>query len=377
MPKLKLMQITHDLAIGGLQQIVVNLCRTIDRDRFAVSVLCLRSLGEFAPVVRAMGIEVLLLPQKPGRVDYLSFLKVAKILRERNIDIIHTHNTQPLIDGTLGALMSGVKTIVHTDHGRQFPDKKRYMAAERVMSQFVYRIVGVSEPTSRDLITHEKIAPHKVMTIHNGIDVDAFAVNIDRQAMKRSLGIAKKGPVIGLGARLSAEKGITYLLKAMPALIRKHPDITLLIAGTGDAAPALMDETSALGIADHVVFAGPRLDMPNVLKVLDLYVLPSLREGLPTVLLEAMAAGCPLVATNVGGNAMAVRHGENGSLVAAQSPEALAAEILSLLGSTQTMSRYAEAGLRTVRERFSAAVMTARYQTLYLREEASPAGTLQ
>src|SRR5512139_4112376 len=146
MKKVRLMQITHDLAIGGLQQVIVNLCRTIDRERFDVSVLSLRHLGEFVPIVEKLGIEVVLLPQKQNSIDYLSFLKVAKILRAKKIDVIHTHNTQPLIDGTLGALLAGVKTIVHTDHSREFPDKRRYMFAEWLLSHFVYKMVGVSKP---------------------------------------------------------------------------------------------------------------------------------------------------------------------------------------------------------------------------------------
>ena len=117
------MIITHDLAIGGLQQVVVNLCRTINRDKFDVSVLCLRTLGEFVPEVEKLGIKVFFLPQKKG-TDYFSFLGVAKILRREKIEVIHTHNTQPFIDGTIGALLSGVKTIVHTDHARSFPIKE-------------------------------------------------------------------------------------------------------------------------------------------------------------------------------------------------------------------------------------------------------------
>ncbi len=367
MKKIRLMQITHDLAIGGLQKVVVNLCRTIDRQRFDVSVLCLRSLGEFVPEIEKMGIEVILLPQKRDGVDYLSFLKVAKILRDRKINVIHTHNTQPLVDGTLGAVLAGVKTIVHSDHSRQFPDKKRYMFAEWLMSHFVYRMVGVSYPTSNDLIKYEKISPRKISTVLNGIDMSYFDVPIDKQAKKHELGITGSGPVIGLGARLSKEKGITFLLRAMPILIRQYPDIRLVIAGKGDAEDDLRRETQDLGIEKNVLFIGPRLDMPEVLKVLDLYVLPSLREGLPTVLLEAMAAGCPIVATKVGGNSMAVMHGENGSLVEARNPDVLAAEICRILGDKKVMDKYSMKGREVVCKRFTAETMTAQYQKLYLR----------
>lgn len=363
------MQITHDLAIGGLQQVIVNLCRTIDRERFDISVLCLRHLGEFVPIVEKLGIEVVLLPQKQSGVDYLSFLKVAKLLREKKIDVIHTHNTQPLIDGTLGALLAGVKTIVHTDHSREFPDKRRYMFAEWLLSHFVYKMVGVSKPTSRDLVTYERISPRKVVTVLNGIDGSNFSVTVDKQKKRRELGITGEGPVIGLGVRLSEEKGVAYLLRAMPEIIKRYPDINLVIAGKGASEKDLKREAADLGIEKNTLFIGPRLDMPEVLKILDLYVLPSLREGLPTILLEAMAAGCPIVATDVGGNHMAITHGESGSLVESKNPGALAAEIVRVLGDEQLRNSYARRGLELFRSKFTAQEMTAQYEKLYLRKD--------
>lgn len=364
--KIKLMQITHDLAIGGLQQVVVNLCRTIDRRKFDVSVLCLREAGELAPEIKKLGIKVFLIPHKENRTDYLSFIKVSKILKDEKIEIIHTHNTQPFIDGTLGALLSGIKTIIHTDHARVFPDKRRYMFAEWVMSQFAYKVVGVSEHTSSNLIKYEKISKRKIVTIPNGIDESIYNISIDIVKKKRELGIVGNGPVIGLGVRLSEQKGITYLLQAMRYLIFKIPDITLIIAGQGELDQKLQAEAQELGVDKHVLFIGPRLDVPELLQLYDLYVLPSLWEGLPMVLLEAMAAGCPVVATNVGGNSMAITHGKNGSLVEPRSPEVLAAEIIKLLTDEDLRKKYIKNGHIAIESKFSARIMTNQYQKLYL-----------
>ena len=190
------MQITHDLAIGGLQQVVVNLCRTVDRDKFHTTVLCLRALGPLAREIERLGIKVILLPQKENGTDYFSFLKVAQILRKERIQVIHTHNTQPLLDGTIGAILSGgMQHIIHTDHARQFPDKKRYMFAEWCMSHFVDKMVGVSEQTTENLRKYEKISRRKLMTIENGIDGSRFQISIDKQAKRRELGIPPVGPV--------------------------------------------------------------------------------------------------------------------------------------------------------------------------------------
>ena len=363
-----LMQITHDLAIGGLQQVVVNICRSIDRENFKVSVLCLRALGEFVPDVQSLGIKVFSLPQKKRGVDYLSFLKVARILRQEKIDVIHTHNTQPFVDGTLGALLSGVKTIVHTDHARDFPDKRRYMFAEWLMSHFAYRVVGVSEHTSANLIKYEKISPTKVITIPNGIDGSRFLIEIDRNKKRQELGIKNKGPIIGLGVRLTEQKGITYLLQAMPQVIKSFPDIILVIAGDGELKSSLQNEAKELGVTDNVLLLGARLDIPELLKLFDIYVLPSLWEGMPMVLLEAMAAGCPVVATDVGGVSKVITDGENGLLAAPEDPQQLVDGVIKLLSNSDLRQLFIENGLRKFKKKFSSDKMTQQYERLYHKD---------
>lgn len=367
--KIKLMQITHDLAIGGLQQVVVNLCRKIDRNRFDVSVLCLRELGEFAAEVESMGVKVIHLPQKATGVDYFSFKKVAQILTSENIDVIHTHNTQPFIDGTIAAILSGVKTIVHTDHARDFPDKKRYMFAEWLMSIFSYKVVGVSDHTSNNLHKYEKISKKKIVTIPNGIDSSIYSINVDKEKKKGELGITNKGPIIGLGVRLEEQKGISYLLKAMQKVREEFPDITLVIAGKGSLENDLKQEAHDLGVDTNVLFTGPRMDLPELLNLFDLYVLPSLWEGLPMVLLEALAAGCPIIATNVGGNSLAITHGKNGSLVPPKEPLTLADEIINLLKNDDLRWKYVNYGYDVFHQKFSAEIMAREYEKLYLRQE--------
>jgi glycosyltransferase involved in cell wall biosynthesis len=365
--KINLLQITHDLAIGGLQQVVVNLCKSIDRSRFNITVLCLRALGEFAPEVERCGIPVLLLPQGQ-KTDYFSFLKVAKIMRERHIDVIHTHNTQPFFDGVIGGLMAGVKTMVHTDHARSFPDKRRYMFAEWVLSHFAHKVVGVSDHTSDNLVRYEHISRKKIVTIPNGIVGTRFRQPIDVEAKRRELGIPPTGPVIGIGARLTEQKGITYLLKALPTVLAQHPSLTVIVAGNGPLLPDLKGEAAALGLEQRVRFVGPRTDMPEIIRLFDIYVLPSLWEGLPIVLLEAMAAGCPIVATRVGGNAVAVSEGRNGLLVPPADPPALAKALSDLLSDAALRQRMSAVGQAMFDRDFSADEMTRKYEALYLRQ---------
>jgi len=365
--KKNLMLITHDVAIGGLQQVIVNICRTIDRNIFNVTVLCLRDFGEYLPEIEALGIKVVLVSETI-KTDYFLFYKIAKILRAYDIDIVHTHNTQPFIDGTLAALFARVKTIIHTDHARSFPDKRRYMFAEWLMAHFAYKVVGVSDHTTENLANYEHIPKKKLTTIVNGIDDTKFKVHVDRDKKLIELGLRKNGPIIGLGVRLSKQKGLTYLIQAMPSIIKCFKDISLLIAGKGALLKSLKREVCELGIDNYVFFVGPRIDMHEIIQLLDIYVLPSLWEGLPMVLLEAMASGCPVVATNVGGNASVINNRENGVLVEPGNPNLLASEIIDLLSSAEKMKKYGVNGRKTYERHFSAEVMTKKYEKLYLRQ---------
>jgi glycosyltransferase involved in cell wall biosynthesis len=362
----RLMQVVPDLGLGGLQQVVVNLCRKIDTTKFNVSVLCLNELGPFAREIENLGIEVLLLPQIRGN-DYLAFWKVARVFRDKKVQVVHTHNTQPFLDSVMASFFSKVGHIVHTDHARNFPDKKRYMAAEWIASHFVNYIVGVSYHTSWNLHRYVKIPLKKIKTIPNGIDESVYNFSIDKDKLKKKLGIPKNGPVIGIGVRLSEQKGITYLLKAMPIIISQNHEVSLVIAGDGPLRKSLEEEASELGIQKHVYFIGLREDMPRILKMLDLYVLPSIWEGLPMVILEALSAGIPIIATDVGGNSDVIKHRFNGSLVPSRDPSILGTEINHLLSEPGLRRAYAENGLHVFNSKYSAAIMTRRYESLYLK----------
>lgn len=364
--KTRLMHVTQDLGVGGLEQVVVTLCRVADRSRFDVSVLCLRDTGPLARELERLDVPVFRLPSTPGRTDYLGCLKAARILREQRIEVVHTHNTHALIDGGIGARLAGARTIVHTDHARQFPDKLRYMVAEHLVARMAAHVVGVSEHTARNLMEYERIPRRKVVVIPNGIDGSLYQRPVDRERKRRELGVAGRGPVLGIAARLTEEKGLPFLLRALALLKAELPGATLLIAGEGALQPELERVAAELGVRDDVRFLGLRADVPELLQVFDLFVLSSVSEGLPMALLEAMAAGCPVVATDVGGVGTAIRDGVNGALVKPRRPDALAAAIRRLWLDGGLRARYREAGRRIFRERYSAAAMAQRYEALYL-----------
>ena len=362
----KLMLITHDLNIGGLQRVVADIALNLDPARYEVSVLALREGGPFEKDLQEAGIPVYILPMTPGRVDYFAFWKIRQLIVKLAPDIIHTHNTQPFIEGTLAAMLAGRPAVVHTDHGRQFPDKRRYMWMEWLASKAVASIVSVSEDNKASLVKHEHIPACKIRVIPNGIDDKKYRTKIDSGLKRAALGVEPDAwPVLGWCGRLSPEKGLPVLLHALPDLVRRYPRLRLLLIGDGASRKELESQAENAGMAPYIRFLGARSDVPEVLQVVDVFVLPSIREGLPLVLLEAMAAGVPIVATDVGGSRQAVHDGVTGYLVPSENPAALAQAVCRVLDDESLRRAFSEEGRRRFAEQFTIGQMVERYDEVY------------
>lgn len=361
-----MLQVTHDLGVGGLPRVVETLCRTIDRTRFEVSVLCLNEGGELADALKADGFEVSVLEKAPGQPVYSSSFRVGDFLKAREYDVVHSHNTQPFFDAAIGSIIARRPVLVHTDHARDFPDKLRYMVLEHLLSWRAYRVVGVSQHTTDNLNRYEWIPRSRLVTIPNGIDGGLFERPVDRARIRASLGVSDSDVVAVLGARLEAQKDIPTLLAAVKLLTERLPALHLVIAGDGALREELKALTATLGLTSRVHFVGVRLDMPDILRASDLFVLSSVWEGLPMVILEALAAGCPIVSTAVGGVPSAVVDGETGLLVPPRSPEALAGAMERVVIDEKLRQRLSAAGMALFGARFSAKVMARRYEGLYV-----------
>jgi glycosyltransferase involved in cell wall biosynthesis len=362
------MQITQDLGVGGLERVITLLSRRLDRSRFEPSVLCLRNRGEFADELTAEGIPVHVLPWSRDALDYLAFLKLARILRAERIDVIHTHNTGPFFHGALGASLAGVRTHIHTDHARPFPDRLRWMVAEHFLSHLAYRVVGVSDHTTANLVRYERIPREKLVTIPNGIEL--APARRSPVEVRASLRIPDGAPVVGTAGRLTGQKGLEFLIQAATLLRPRYPDLRVLLVGDGDQRGALEEQARAAGLDDRVHFLGIRMDIPDLLGVFDIYALPSRWEGLPMAVLEAMAAGLPVVASDVGGVPTAIRDGMEGFLVPPGEPAALAGALAKLLSDPDLRARMGTASLRRYEHNFTLEEMTRRYEALYLRRPA-------
>lgn len=361
--RIKVLQITNNLGIGGLERVVVNLCRHLNSDLFEVTVACLSFKGAFAKELEKEGISIYLTSANK-KVDYMTFWRLKDVIAKVKPDIVHTHNNA-LIDGVVASVIKRVPVRIHTDHARSFPDKKIYMAAEWFLSHFIHKIIAVSDETKENLIRYEKIHRKKITVLNNGIDGSDYDIKIDIEQKKKEIGVQKYKYILGLGVRLTEQKGIIHLIKAAPEILKHFPETAFVIAGYGILEDFLKGETKRLKVEKNFFFLGARLDMPELIQIFDLYVLPSEWEGLPLVLLEAMAAKRAIIATDVGGNSMAIEHGVSGSLVPAKNPTALSLEIIQLLKNDEIRKQYSLNAHKRFKEEFGVEHMAVKHEDLY------------
>jgi glycosyltransferase involved in cell wall biosynthesis len=364
---LKVVFITGALSFGGLERVVINLCRNLDSRRFKAVVICLKNRGELANELEEAGIEVICLDANRHRLfKYFNWVRLAKIIHTQRPAVIHTHNTAAFIDAAMAYSIAPGCGFIHTDHNRNFPDSLRYMFAERLASYLSYRIIAVSEENKENLIRYEKISRRKIEIINNGIDQEKFNLTIDVDAAKNNLGVADFDFLIGTVAVLRQEKGLNFFIKAIPMVLEKHPNTGFVIIGDGPLRDELEKIADNVGVRNNLVFLGSRTDVPELLQLFDIFVLPSLWEGLPMSLLEAMAAGKCILASNVGGIPSAIRNGIDGLLIPAQSENKIADNLIKLRENTALRNQYAQSARLRFKENYTVEGMVEKYQKLYL-----------
>jgi glycosyltransferase involved in cell wall biosynthesis len=365
---------TNSVALGGMENHVVELATGVTRLGCDVSVIVpdVPAIAPFVSSLRAarIPVDIVSLHGAQSKQRLLGEAsKLRRILRQRRIDVFHQHRTGPYHGkwACLAARIAGVRAVVATEHLPAFPLAGAARLINAAADRAVDRVVTVCELDRQRQIDCTWRSPKKVVTIHNGIDISRFDPNTaatERMIIRQELGIADRTPVLGVVARLSIEKGHSYLLQGLPSLIDEWPTLVVLVAGEGPERQRLEAEAAAYGVADHVRFLGQRSDVINILRGIDLMVLPSLKESFPIVLLEAMAMRRAAVATDTGGVSEAVIDDVTGFVV----PPANAALLASAIARSLRGGRLHEmgaAGRLRVEQNFTAESMAGKARALY------------
>lgn len=305
------------------------------------------------------------------RFSLRSLLVLRDLLRAERIEILHTQGARANFTGRLAARWAKTPVVVSTiqnslfDYDVSSARRRAYVTLERWSSRWADRIICVAEALAADVIERYGISREKVEVIHNAINLDNFRPRRPPDRVRMELGLPTTTQVVALVGRMTDQKGHFYLLRALPALMSSHPDLHLLIAGDGPLRPALEAEANALGIRGRCHFLGVRNDVADLLAASDVVAVPSLSEGLPYVILEAMAVAKPVVASRVSGNPELVVDGQTGLLVPSRDVEALVLALDRLLSDPEAAVSMGAAGRRRVESEFTLGRMLNRIERVY------------
>ncbi len=384
--KLKVMHVITRLDMGGSAQNTLLTCIELAGRYDPVLVYGLahesgmtaaerRQVEKQLEVARSRGVTVSAIPALVRRIDPLkdiaAFLTLLQMVCRVKPDIVHTHTSKAGTLGRLAAVLCGVPVVIHTPHGHVFYGhfgpvaSKFFLLLEKFFDRFTHFTVALTQGEKRDYIELSVTKAHKIKTIHSGIDVDRFGQKAaDTAAAKQALGLDPTALTVGTVGWLQPVKGPNYLMAAMAEILGTHPDTQLVFVGKGELEAKLRTAADRINAADKTFFWGWRDDIPDVMQAFDIFVLPSLNEGMGRVVVEAMAAGKPVIASRVGGIPDLVKHGVNGLLVAPASPRELAHAIEKLLEDPELRARMGRNG-RVLAADFSIDKMVEKIDRLY------------
>ncbi|NOY53563.1 MAG: glycosyltransferase family 4 protein [Deltaproteobacteria bacterium] len=346
------------------------------RDRFEVSLACAPG-GMLNYIVRGNGMAVhevrnMVQPLHPVK-DLRALFELVRILRREEITVVHTHNSKAGFLGRLAGKIAKTPVVIHTVHGFSFHDNEPWIRRvlfkrlERRAARWADRMIYISQPMI-DWAEREGILQEGAYSkIYSGIDLEAFRKydRAEQGRLRNELGLGMTDPVIGFVSKLWEGKGHTVALKAITGVLKKHPDVKLLLVGEGDLEPSLRERVREYGIEASVIFAGFRTKIAEITALCDFCILPSFYEGMGRVLLEAGASGKAVVATTVGGIPDVVVDGKTGILIPPGEPSLLAEAMLRLLNDPGLRLRMGENARRRIGEKFDAGTMVDEIVAVY------------
>lgn len=349
---IRVLHVISGLTTGGAERLVVSAVTGLPAPEFEHAVCCLALRGRLADDAERAGAPVWCIGAFPGIRHPLAFWRLVRVIRSFKPRIVHTHLQSANLYGRLAARIARVPVIVATEHNVYTTKARRYVAAERWLARRTQALVAVSAEVRRLLAAQLRLAPESIHLIHNGVPLRAPAP--DRvAAYRRRLSRDADDFVVGCVASLTPKKGHEFLLRAVALLNGRGRRCTLALAGDGPQRAALASLVAELPLTDRVIFLDDVPDVASLLAAVDAFVLPSIVEGLPLALLEAMLAGTAVVATRVGGVPEAVTDGVNGLLVDPRSPAQLADAIERLMASAPLRATLGANARATVQRGFT------------------------
>ena len=361
MSPIPLAQVVYALAIGGSEILARRLALGLTRRRYACSLYAVQDDGPLSDLLKADGIPCRAFSRK-GKWDPRPLVRLVQQFRADGTKVVHTHHLGQLLYGGLAGRLAGCR-VIHTEHEYYSLGRPRAQQLLRVLTRLADRVTAVAEPVRSFLEGTVGLPASKLITIQNGVEIHRYEAAIPHDREKWDL--KNSDVIIGCVARLSPEKGHTVLLRAFRKVISRHPQARLALIGEGEERERLQHLAGDLRIGHLVRFLGLRADVPEVLAACDLFTLPSIQEGFPMVILEALAAGKAVIASEVGAIPDVIRHGATGMLVPAGDADALADALCLLIEDEGVRRRLGQSGRELVRAVYDFERTVGQYDDLY------------
>ncbi|MEM7682413.1 MAG: glycosyltransferase [Planctomycetota bacterium] len=378
--KPRIVHVMHRLDRAGAELVAAQIARAL-RSEFDFAFYLLDGVGPLGAELSQEGFNVVDLGRTPG-VDTALIRKLHNLLRAQRPDVVHAHQYTPFFYASTARYAGARPPILFTEHGRHYPDprKLRRRLANRFLLRGADRITAVGDFVKRALVDCEGMRRDRIEVVYNAVDADRFAPPTDpaehaalRLRARQAMRVDPEQPVAIQVARFHPVKDHGTALHAFAQVQDKLPGATLVLVGDGPERANLEALIDELEMAPHVRVLGVRADVDDLLPGADCFVLSSLSEGVSLTLLEAMAAGLPVAATDVGGNAEVVAHGETGLLSPRQDPDLLAYNLRLILRDRQLGASLGHTGQQRVAEQFSRQSMLDAYARLYRQMSDRPA----
>jgi glycosyltransferase involved in cell wall biosynthesis len=361
--KLNVMHFIHSLEIGGAENVVLSYLNFHDRSRFKPSVCCFKSGGRLEAKVKDAEIEIFHLNNKSKSL--VNILKIYKIIRKNKIDIVHFHNPLPVFTGAPSAAIAGVPVRIITEHSI---DYKGRLGNAMLIYKLIHRLIDAHIACSDEVMLSQikQYKKRKFKVIHNGIDIHNFKPRPINYDLRKTYGVKKEEFVIGNIGNLTPPKGHSILLEAVKLLHKKGVPVHLISVGDGILKERLKNIVKNYDINDQVTFLGQRQNVSEIISTFDIIVSSSIREGLPISLLEGMACGKAVIATDIGGNKEVIGKNKCGILVPTNSASAIADAVCVLYKNKNLRKKYETEGLSRAIKKFSVTSMVKKTEQLYV-----------
>lgn len=372
--RIKVLRVVIGLHLGGVQQGVKNLCRLLDPERYQPIVCALENDGTVGREIARDGFEVIVLGLKGRAVRPRIVFELARLMRSRSIDIVHGSAYHPSLFSRLAGLVARVPILINHEHVIIHHRQAHRALINHWLGRLTQAQIAVSQAVRQQMVSWYHLEPQKVEVIYNGVRPEFFQVRAWREASRRKLGLDPETKVVGIVSRLHLEKGYESLFAGLEGLKSRFP-LKVLVAGTGPHEGEIRELAARRSLGETVEFLGYRRDIPELLAALDVFVLPSIKEGFSNSLLEAMAAGLPVIVSDHEPHLEAVEPGVSGLAFPQQDASGLGRCLAEVLAHPDLAVKLGRAAQARVAAHFTVEQFGRRVQGLYdrlVRERIDP-----